>query len=240
MSLAPVDLANYISPPYVGFDLQAELFAASLNNVPAEGVWVPTAFVKTLSIEISGSMSTLAVDLIGSNRLSDPGNQTTITVGGTVTTSDVCAIAVQNAALPGGTVTASYTTVGGDTTATIATALAAAINANTALRAIGVNATAANSVVTISYPSAVPPASAETFSPSAPAIQNFSIFIGTVTGAGTESLTIANASVGTPIGSEISALGFTQLSVLPRWLKAQINTLTGSGAAVTGRIHGAA
>ena len=240
MSLAPVDLVNWEPPPFVGFATQALLFAATLSNTPAEGVWIPVQFVKSLSLDIAGSMSTLSVVLIGSNAFEDPGNVSTVTVGGTVTTSDVSSITIQNASLPGATQTVSHTSAGGDTTATIAAALAAAINANTNLAALAITAAVLSSVITISYPSAAPPSGANPSTPSAPPVQNFTIFTGAVTGSATETLTIANASVGNTIGSAITALGLTSITPLPRRIKAQVNTLTGTGASVTGRLAGPA
>jgi len=56
---------------------------------------------------------------------------------------------VQNPNLTGGQKTISYTMAGGDTTTTIATALKNAVNADTALQAIGLQATSAANVVTL-------------------------------------------------------------------------------------------
>lgn len=62
------------------------------------------------------------------------------TIGGTVTTSDVLTLTVNDAALAGGTKSKNYTVVGGDTLTTIATGLANAINGDTDLAGIGVTA----------------------------------------------------------------------------------------------------
>ncbi|MBS1955293.1 MAG: LysM peptidoglycan-binding domain-containing protein [Cyanobacteria bacterium SZAS-4] len=74
---------------------------------------------------------------------------TTATITGTVTTGDVLSIVVQNANLVSGQKTIQYTVVGGDTTTTIATALKNAINADTSLQGVGVQATSAANIVTL-------------------------------------------------------------------------------------------
>lgn len=60
------------------------------------------------------------------------------TVGGTVTVGNVLTINVNDVGLPGGTKAKSYTVITGDTLAKIATGLANAINADTALAALGI------------------------------------------------------------------------------------------------------
>lgn len=79
----------------------------------------------------------------------------TVTVSGTITAADVATVTVTSTQVTGSPVSVAYTVKAGDTTATIATGLAAAINANAALLAAGVSATAAASVVSIYAPTAV-------------------------------------------------------------------------------------
>lgn len=78
-----------------------------------------------------------------------PGTNT-LTIGGSVTTGDTVAITFTNANLAGLPVSASYTAAGGDSTTTIATALAAAINANSTLASNNIIATSSGAVVTTS------------------------------------------------------------------------------------------
>jgi RHS repeat-associated protein len=72
-----------------------------------------------------------------------------VTVGGTITAGDVVSASVQNAALPGGQETASYTVMSGDTLTSVATGLKSAINSDTNLQALGIGATSSSAVVSI-------------------------------------------------------------------------------------------
>ncbi len=101
----------------------------------------PNPFGITTSIASTGS------EAVNVALASD--ESTAVTVSGSVTTGDIVAVNVLNANLSGGQKTIQYTTVGGDTTTTIATALKNAINADTALQAVGVQATSAANVLTI-------------------------------------------------------------------------------------------
>jgi RHS repeat-associated protein len=70
-------------------------------------------------------------------------------IGGSKTTGDTVSLVTYDAALSGGTRTTTYTVLAGDTLSTIASGLAAAINADTNLQGIGVSATASGTVVTV-------------------------------------------------------------------------------------------
>lgn len=73
-----------------------------------------------------------------------------VTIGGTVTSGDHVTLKVTNStALTGGPVVVSYQATATDTLASVATKLAAAINANSTLAAAHITATAANGVVTV-------------------------------------------------------------------------------------------
>lgn len=101
---------------------------------------------------------------------------TNATIGGTVTTGDVTSITIDNAALPGGEKTISYTSVAGNTTTTIATALKNAINADTNLQAIGLTADSSGAVITL---------------------QTYTNYTASVSGSATETVTLANGNRGT-------------------------------------------
>jgi RHS repeat-associated protein len=77
------------------------------------------------------------------------GGSATATITGTVHVADVLNIFVHDSRLASNPTQVSYTTVSGNTTTSIATGLAAAINGSPALAAIGVSATSATDVVTI-------------------------------------------------------------------------------------------
>jgi RHS repeat-associated protein len=70
-------------------------------------------------------------------------------IGGTKTTGDTLTITVHDSGLSGGQESVNYTVGSSDTLTTIASALAAAINADTNLQGIGVAATSASTVVSI-------------------------------------------------------------------------------------------
>ena len=71
---------------------------------------------------------------------------TQITVGGTVTTNDVVSATIENSNLANGQETVSFTVPSGASTTTVATGLAAAINADSHLAAVGVGATSSGAV----------------------------------------------------------------------------------------------
>jgi YD repeat-containing protein len=73
----------------------------------------------------------------------------TATIAGTKTTGDILTVTVYDAALAGGVRTVNYTVLAGDTLTTMATNLAAAINADTNLQAIGASAISAGTVITL-------------------------------------------------------------------------------------------
>lgn len=74
---------------------------------------------------------------------------TVAVIGGSKTTSDVVTITTFDPGLSGGQKAKNYTVLGGDTLTSIATNLAAAINADTDLQGIGVSATAHSTVVSL-------------------------------------------------------------------------------------------
>jgi YD repeat-containing protein len=73
----------------------------------------------------------------------------TATIGGTITAGNTVTLTVHDAGLTGGTEAESHAVLSTDTLTTIATALAAAVNADPKLQAIGVSATSSGAVVTL-------------------------------------------------------------------------------------------
>ncbi|MFX6357487.1 hypothetical protein ABTF91_20095, partial [Acinetobacter baumannii] len=73
-----------------------------------------------------------------------------VIVGGTKTTGNTVTVTVLDPALTGGSRAITYTVLATDTLTTIATGLKNAINADTQLSALGVTATSASAVVSIS------------------------------------------------------------------------------------------
>ena len=76
-------------------------------------------------------------------------NYATATITGSVAIGDVLKITVTDSALTTNPTTVSYTTISGDTTTSIATKLATAINANSVLSAAGITATSSTNVLTL-------------------------------------------------------------------------------------------
>jgi RHS repeat-associated protein len=92
---------------------------------------------------------------VSATSMLDLANRTAVvTVGGTITAGNVATITVNDAALPGGTQAVSYTVLAGDTLTTVSTGLAAAVNGNTNLAAIGVKGLGVGATVLVSSTSA--------------------------------------------------------------------------------------
>jgi RHS repeat-associated protein len=98
-----------------------------------------TSYTPSLS---SGATETL---VLGTN----PNGAQTAVVGGTVSSGDVMSLTTYDTGLSSGSELVSYTVHSGDTTSTIASALASAINGDSHLSAIGVTAAAVNNVLNI-------------------------------------------------------------------------------------------
>lgn len=92
--------------------------------------------------------------------------------------------------ITGSPLTIQYTTVAGDTPTTMATGLAAAINANAALQAANISATSAGAVITIIYPNSL----SITFSEQVNS------------GSSTETITLASGATGTMYGMALTSI----------------------------------
>src|ERR1700678_1341296 len=135
-------LASYAAAPFASpFSLQCTLFDAV--SAAIEGLWVPAQFCKSGSVELFGTATGISVTLIGTNSLGIPLNTWTGTVAGSISAGDVISVKVTNQNIPGGSATVSYTVQAGDTTTTIAAALAALLAGNAALQGISLLASTA-------------------------------------------------------------------------------------------------
>lgn len=232
-------LFNVTSAPFNGpFGLNAILMAGVIA-APYEGLWVPVNALSSMSVEVQApNASGLGVQLFGTN---DPTqinvNEYTITIGGTITSTDVVELTFTGSNLSS-SVVISHTVAGGDSTAIIAAALAASINANPSLNGMGLGivATAAGSVITLLWPSA----NQNTYSPSPsqPAMSNDLTIVGAVTGGATETVTVATGTEGTAIGASITGAGFSVIIQSMALIKARLTSLTGAGASVTALLQG--
>ncbi len=78
-----------------------------------------------------------------------PNGTETVGLSGTKTTSDVMTVVVLDSGLSGGSKAINYTVLSGDSLTSIATGISSAINADTALQAIGVSSTSSGTIVSI-------------------------------------------------------------------------------------------
>lgn len=208
----------------------------TVAETPFEGVWVPTWMAKAGSVEVIGaSISTLSIQLYGTNAL-NPTNSQAITVAGSVVSNDVETLTFSSPNLPAGSVAVNFTATA-NTTANAAAGLAAAINATPALAALGVVASVVSSVVTVAWPSQPPASGAPAWTNMTnPGPQNTLSIVGSSTGSAT--FAGVNGSSGTTLGSAITSAGATQLTGIFRYIKARLNTLTGTGAVVSAQYQG--
>ena len=142
-----------------------------------------------------------------------------------------------NSNIPGGTASVFYLTTGTDTANTVAAALAALMATSPGMIASGVVPSVAAAVITAQYPSIFPQASGPVPQYGAN-YGNMLTFSGSSTGA--ETVTVAGVTtIGSAIGSAITALGITALTILPRWIRARMTTLTGGSAFINATFCGA-
>lgn len=220
------------------FDMAATIVDGAVAP-GTEGIWIDTGFCKSLNLELFGSMSTLGVDVYGSNAPMIPLNQYVVTVGGSATAADILTLIFANQNLAVSPRNVAYTVPTSPTINGVAAGIAAAINADTALQGLGVSAAAVGAVITISSPSSPPGAGyPPSGSPSSPPPSNAIVLTDSLSGGASETLTIAAGTNGTKIGSTIAGFGFTSITTVPRWLTARVVTLTGVGAVATGNVHG--
>jgi hypothetical protein len=235
-------LVQYTAGPFASpFAIQG-LLADSIvaANLPYEGLWVPIKFAKAASVELSGSISTLAMDIWATNQL-NPLNTYTVTVGGSETDGDVLSLIFTNPLLPNGSETVTLTTAGGESTTAIAAALAAGVDADANLAVLGFRATSAAAVVTIEWPSL--PGFALNTEEGSPPVGSTTILTTSKSGGASETLTVAVGADGFKLnGTSLTALGLTNFtSSMPvAWMKARIGTLTGTGANITAALAAAA
>jgi hypothetical protein len=238
-------LLNNISPAFGGpYGLQAYLVPPSQATATYEGPWIPLAGLKALSIEFAGAGATFTADLYGTN---DPlvaaKNGYTFTFGGSVSNGDTQTATFTNPNLPNGSKAIQTTAGGSDTTATLATAMAAAINADADLQSAGIGATSAAAVVTIVFPSVAPESAVPSAPPSVGGSAVFANFTGVAgTKTGTATVAVATLTNGTKLNaSSIAALGFLAAATvpfppIPLYIKARLTAL--SGAAITVSLNG--
>jgi hypothetical protein len=230
--IAPGDpLAVNVLSDFTGpGEIVAALGRAIAANTPMESVWIPAGAAKAGSVELEGQFSTVSVQLLGNNFPTDPGNFYTVTLGGsTFTAADTVSLTFWNPNIPTtGQETVTRTLGAGESATTLATELTALINADPVLLLLGIVASVPSAgVIQISYPSVLPGGPIDGTSPTSKPQQNTTVVLFSKTGSGNETGTVANASLGGTLGSAITTNAIVALATLPRWIKAQFNTLTG-------------
>ena len=222
MALVHDILLRSTANPFLGSGSINGMLLDAVTAAPNESLWIPVEHAKYMSVDVFGvSITSFSLQLYGTNII-DPLNQQTITIGGSVGTGHVLSTVFTNASLPNGAETVTYTTVGGDNTTTIATAVAAAINSDLNLAAIGLRATSSAAVVTVSYPSV--PSSTASISQASPTFGNWTTISGSSTGSETQ--TVANGSNGNTIGSAITTSSITGISFNVRNIKARLTAIS--------------
>ncbi|MBK8220826.1 MAG: hypothetical protein IPK73_07375 [Candidatus Obscuribacter sp.] len=123
-----------------------------------------------------------------------PNGVQTAAVGGTITAGDILTVTVFDAGLSGGSKANTYTVQPGDTLSSVATGIAAMINADSSLTGIGVSASAVSTVVNISSASI-----------------NATTYSRATSGGATETLALAPATAATQYGynnlNELTSMG---------------------------------
>lgn len=231
-------LVNNIPPAFGGpYGISALLLPRAQAAPVFEGPWVRIAGAKSLSLDLFGSQSSLSLDLYGTNDPS-PVNGYTFTIGGSVTNGDTVSAVFTTPNIPGvPTVTKTVTAGGSDTVTTLAAAMVAAIAADTNLNGLGIEASNAAGVITINFPST---SQGGDVSAGTPAYANFIGLTSALSGGATETATVATLTTGNKIGASLTALALTAVAApLPLYIKARLQTLTGTGANVTAAINAA-
>ncbi len=149
---------NYTVPTGASLNTIASGLAGAINagsGLAALGITATSKqrviTVKTLSpnvTNLTGTVSGAGATVTMSVGVSLNGSVTTL-ISGSATANDVLSISVFDAGLSGGQRDISYTVLPSDTLAAITSALAAAINADSQLRLIGVKASAASTKLTV-------------------------------------------------------------------------------------------
>lgn len=127
-----------------------------------------------------------------------------ITIGGTISAGNTVELTVTSSAVTGSPVSVTYTCKAGDTTATVASGLAALLNANSALAAAGFYASAASNVTSLYFPSADTATVSDTVTPASGG-PTATIAAGASTAAGATLQTLYTGIGGNSVSMVVSA-----------------------------------
>lgn len=172
------DLVSRLRSTYMNFFHQVGIISLSYSGgipTPATDIGGVSGFSSTLNFDFSQlsptntliAMHGVALEAaavaqfngtapgISTSTVIDRANRTAVfTLGGTVTAGDILTITVNDSALSGGSLSKTHTVTAGESLASLASALASAINSDTALATIGVSASANGAVLQASSTSA--------------------------------------------------------------------------------------
>lgn len=183
----------------------------------------PVAAGADIELDVAGAVITINHGgpignfTVASAPISEP---STITVGGTARTGDTINVLFTGPQFGAG-VLASFNTVTGNTTTQSAAGLAAAINANATLAALGVTAAPSTNTIVLTVPAAVEPATVSVW---ANTITTTATIVGTAATGDTLNLTFTNAAIaGSPLTVTYVALGGESATALATALTALIN-----------------
>ncbi len=150
--LSPIQFSPAILSRQLLQELQVQLMATAICK---QLVLVPLLLEKVVtlqskSVNLTTYRATTSSSATETITLSVPVQAWTVAaIGGTKTTGNVLTITTFDAGLSGGSKAVNYTVQSGDTLTSIATNLAAALNADTDLQGIGVSATSNSTVVSL-------------------------------------------------------------------------------------------
>ena len=153
----------------------------------------------------------------------------TAVIGGAKTTSDTVSITFFDSGLATGTETDTYTVLSTDTLSTIAAGVAAAINADTNLSAIGVTATSSSTVVNIESTSP----HLTTYSKSTSTGATETITLGATTGAKQSAYNNVNELVSQAPGGSARFQGLTNKALVSAAVASQVVTIKATPASPT-------
>ncbi len=143
--------------------------------------------------------------------VADQGTSQTITISGSATNGDTLNAKFLEASLPGGSVTVSVDIVTSETTTEMATALAAAINADSDLSAAGISASPSGAVITIATALGAAEPTITVWGHGAAKLDTLG---GTLTTGDVLNLTVTNAVIGSYLLQYVVQSGDTTLALL--------------------------
>ncbi len=221
MNLYDVFPARLLGP----FSLRAVLLSGQ-SSAPFEGAWVPLVGCLQATLEVTAtSGTTFSGSLWGTNN-PDPVNSYAVTVGGTVTAGNVLTLTFSGGVLFS-PAAVSYTVQSSDTTSTIATQLAAAVAASTAVAVADISAQASGAVVTITYPSGVSPTTPSVAPAGNPTMnQSLNAIEVSASSTGATTLTVANGTSGVSLAT-LSAGGMSTITMPISFVKLRLASVSG-------------